>query len=135
MRVRLLAMSFVLGVLACIDFSGPLLVRPVMMAVNSPSTPFPLSVTGGLQTIVVQGGPGLSCGVSAASGQAFGHSGQLVIQLTFRPFDPCPFAPTDGRYTATVARVPSGWYDVEAHQHYWADRPDTTIRARVYVQP
>jgi hypothetical protein len=131
LQVPALALWFV----ACADATGSdgfQSVFPISIAVLTEFA-VPLSASAGRGALFVQGGPGLTCGVSRASGTAGSRDGALTITLTLRPLGSCPFAPIDGRYAAIVSAIPSGWYDVEVRQHYWDDRPDDTLQVRLFV--
>jgi hypothetical protein len=101
---------------------------------DASDAPLPVTVDGRVRSLVVSGGPGLTCGLSAASGHAERRGVALTVRLDFRPLASCPYVGRQTAYDAVVSGLPGEAYDVTVVQAYWADRsPETVFRGTAYV--
>lgn len=126
--LSVLSFSLILG-LGCVGGTGPgdrlrtTLAYDIVAAGAAP----PVTAEGRPDTIVITGGPHLTCGAEEASGDAARTGKDIEVELRFSPPGSCPFAAVDVAYTAIVSGVPSGRYRLSITQRYWMDQPPAPV--------
>ena len=140
MRVSATALVLTCLAVACVDTTAPSAELPLVLSVESADRNFdgvadPVLVQGRLRSLLVRGGPGLFCGVSAAEGTATLLAPlDLTVELRFQPLRSCPFAAVEPQYEAIVSGLNQGWYRVVVRQGYLLDQPVATVFSdSVYV--
>ncbi len=126
--------------LACVDATAPPQPLAVVLSVGSArdagAIPRPVRADGRLGSVHVEGGPGLTCGVSAAQATALLDGHNLTLRLTFDPLHSCPFAGVETDWDAILPRVPAGLHHIEVRELYFRDLGERVLLSdSVYVGP